>query len=183
MTGVTRFGERTEQGAACFRCAACGEMAAMVKVARSGASAGMGSPFGCEAYDRDGIVVVDYFLGTAWKSAGAAMLAAVQEIISSQAPDPVTLRRIGWELASFYCTDCGLNYCRADWDAYVLVDDDFYDCTMGICPGGHRHMIAGGRGGHKARANLGRTARDAAIWYIPNELSLYGCRDGGSNFE
>jgi hypothetical protein len=117
-------------------------MAAVVKVARS--------------YDRDG-VVVDYFLGTAWKPVGAATLDAVREIVSSQTPDPVTLRRIiGWELASFYCTDCGLNYCSAHWGAYVLVDDDFYDCTMGICPGGHRHMIAGGRRGHKAQATLGR---------------------------
>jgi hypothetical protein len=164
LTGVTRFGERTGRGAASFRCAACGEMAAVVKVAQSGASA-------------DGIVV-DYFLGTAWNSAGAATLDAVQEIISSQAPDPVTLRRIGWELASFYCTDCGLNYCRADWDAYVLVDDDFYDCTMGICPGGHRHMIAGGRREHKARANLGRAARDAAVWYLADELSLHDGKDG-----
>jgi predicted RNA-binding Zn-ribbon protein involved in translation (DUF1610 family) len=177
LTGVTRFGERTGQGAASFRCAACGEMAAVVKVARTGASAGMGSPLGCETYDRDGIVV-DYFLGTAWKSASAATLDAVLQIVSSQAPDPVTLRRIGWELASFYCPDCGLNYCRADWNAYVLVDDDFYDYTMGICPGGHRHMIAGGRRGHKARANPGRAARDAAVWYIADELSLYDCRDG-----
>lgn len=157
LAGVTRFGERTGQGAASFRCAACGGTAAVVKVARAGASAGLGSPPGCETYDRDGIVV-DCFLGTAWKPAGAATLDAVQEIISSQAPDPVTLRRIGWELASFYCTDCGLNYCRADWDAYVLVDDDFYDCTMGICPSGHRHMIVGGRRGHNARANLGGAA-------------------------
>jgi hypothetical protein len=169
LTRVTRFGERTGQGAVGFRCAACGEMAAVVKVARSGAGADVGPPLGCETYDRDGIVV-DYFLGTTWKSAGAATLDAVQEIVSSQAPDPVTLRRIGWELASFYCIDCGLNYCRADWDAYVLVDDDFYDCTMGICPGGHRHMIAGGRRGHNARANLGRAARDAAVWYIADGI-------------
>lgn len=140
LTGVTRFGERTGQGAASFRCAACGEMAAVVKVARSGASVDMGPPLGRETYDRDGIVV-DYFLGTAWKSADTATLDAVREIVSSQAPDPVTLRRIDWELAPFYCTDCGLNYCRADWDTYVHVDDDFDDCTMGICPGGHRHMI------------------------------------------
>jgi hypothetical protein len=35
----------------------------------------------------------------------------------------------------------GLNYCGADWWTYVLVDEGFYDCTMGICPQGHRHMV------------------------------------------
>jgi hypothetical protein len=30
---------------------------------------------------------------------------------------------------------------RADQDAYVLFDEGFYDCTMGTCPVGHRHML------------------------------------------
>lgn len=119
-------------------------MAAVVKVVRSGTSIDMGPPPGRETCDRDGIVVD--FLGTAWKSADTATLDAVQEVVSSsQAPDPVTLRQIDWELAPWYCTDCRMNYCRADWDAYVLVDDDVYDCTVGICPGGHRHMIVARR--------------------------------------
>lgn len=141
MTGITRFGERIGQGAAAsFRCAACGEMAGVVKVARAGVTVDMGPPLGQETYDRDSIVV-DYFLGTVAKFADAATLDAVQEAVSSAAVDPVALRRIDWELAPFYCPDCDLNYCSADWDTYVLVDEGFYDCTMGICPGGHRHMV------------------------------------------
>ena len=60
---------------------------------------------------------------------------------SAPPPDPVALRRIDWNLAPFYCSDCDLNYCRADWHTYVLVDEGFYDCTMGTCPGGHKHMV------------------------------------------
>ena len=59
----------------------------------------------------------------------------------SDAPSPVALRQIDWELAPFYCPDCDLNYCRIDWRTYVLMDEGFYDCTMGICPDGHRHMV------------------------------------------
>ena len=140
MAGVSRFGQRTGQGAASFRCAACGEMAGVVKVARSGATVDMGPPLGRETYDRDGIVV-DYFLGTAWRSADAATLDAVAEIVGSAAPDPLALRRIDWQLAPFYCADCALSYCRADWHTYVLVDEGFYDCTMGVCPAGHKHMV------------------------------------------
>jgi hypothetical protein len=38
--------------------------------------------------------------------------------------------QIDWELAPFYCPDCDLNYCRADWHTYVLVDEGFYDCSV-----------------------------------------------------
>jgi hypothetical protein len=32
---------------------------------------------------------------------------AAREIVSSEAPGLVTLRRIDWELTPFCCTDCG----------------------------------------------------------------------------
>jgi hypothetical protein len=140
-TGMPRFGERTGQtAAASFRCSACGELAGVVTVARAGTSVDMGPPLGEQAYDRDAIVV-DYFLGTASKFADAATLNAVQEIVSSEAPDPVALRRIDWELAPFYCPDCDLNYCRADWHSFPIFDEGFYDCTIGICPSGHQHTV------------------------------------------
>jgi len=145
VAGITRFGQRAGRGAArgaaaSFRCAACGEMAGVVKVARAGTTVDMGPPLGVESYDRDGIIV-DYFLGTAWKAADAATLDAVQEIVSGDAPDPVALRRVDWELAPFFCPDCGLNYCRADWHTTPVFDKGFYDCTVGVCPSGHRHTV------------------------------------------
>jgi hypothetical protein len=140
-TGATRLGECIGQAAAAsFRCAACGEMAGVVKVARAGTTVDMGPPFGPESYDRDAIVV-DYFFGTASRFADAATLDAVQEVVSSQAPDPMALRRIDWELAPFYCPDCDVSYCRADWETFPIFDEGFYDCTIGICPNGHRHTV------------------------------------------
>jgi hypothetical protein len=100
----------------------------------------MGPPLGLQAQDRDGIVV-DYFGGTMWKRAEARVYQAVREILSGAAPDPAALRRIDWELAPFYCPDCGQNYCRADWHAAVRLDDGFCDYTIGRCPHGHEHMI------------------------------------------
>jgi hypothetical protein len=139
--GTTRLGERIGQAAAAsFRCAACGEMAGVVKVARAGTTIDMGPPLGRETYDRDAIVV-DYFLGTASKFADAATLDAVQEVVASATPDPVALRRIDWELTPFYCPDCDLNYCRADWETFPIFDEGFYDYTIGICPSGHRHTV------------------------------------------
>jgi hypothetical protein len=115
-------------------------MAGVVKVACAGATVDMGPPLGKETWDRDAIIL-DYFLGTACKFADAATVDAVLEIITSAAPDPVTLRRIDWELAPFYCSDCDLNYCRADWHTFAVFDEGFYDCTIGICPSGHRRTV------------------------------------------
>ena len=132
MTTPGRFGQHVSAGAAGFRCAVCGEMAAVVKAVPADGTPDMGPPLGRQSQDRDGIVV-DYFGGTAWKAAEAPSYQAVREILSGQAPDPA-LRRIEPELAPFYCPDCAQNYCRADWRTHVLFDDGFYDCTMGRCP-------------------------------------------------
>jgi hypothetical protein len=140
VTTAGRSGQHVSQGAASFRCVACGEMAAVVKALPVGRPAGMGPLLGRQSQDRDG-TVVDYFGGTAWKAAGAPACQAVREILSGQAPGPAALRQIDPELAPFYCPDCAQNYCRAGWRTHVLSDDGFYDCTMGQCPNGHERMI------------------------------------------
>jgi predicted RNA-binding Zn-ribbon protein involved in translation (DUF1610 family) len=114
VTTPGRLGQHNGEDAAGFRCAACGEMAAVVTAVPAGRTADMGPPLGQQSQDRDGFVV-DYFGGTAWKRAEAPAYQAVREILSSQAPNPAALRRIDWELAPFYCPDCAQNYCRADW--------------------------------------------------------------------
>ena len=139
--GVTRFGARTAQGTAVsFRCAACGELAGVVKVARAGTLVAMGAPLADETCGRDGLVV-DYFLGTAWHGVSPAVLEEVQALIDAGPVEPASLREVSWELAPFHCPDCGLNYCAADWDTRVLFDEGCYDRTMGTCPNGHEHMV------------------------------------------
>jgi hypothetical protein len=140
MDEITRFGQpprRHDDATASFRCTACGEMAAVVKVVSAGIATDMGPPLGPQAHEHAGIVV-DYFGGTTWKLASPESIAAVREILSSQAPDPVELRRVDEELAPFYCPECELNYCHADWQTYALTDKSFYDSTTGTCPCGHQ---------------------------------------------
>ena len=141
VTEQARFGQRTGAGAACFRCAACGEVAAVVKAVPAEVPADMGPPLGPQSHRQQGIVV-DYFGGTAWKLAEPGTYVAVRAILNDEEPDPAELRRIDWELAPFYCPECERSYCYADWLTYVLFDEGFYDCTMGTCPAGHRHMVA-----------------------------------------
>jgi hypothetical protein len=77
----SRFGDRIERGpAASFRCARCGELAGVVRVARAGTTINMGPPLGIATPDRGGLVL-DHFLGTAWQAESAAVLDAVQALI------------------------------------------------------------------------------------------------------
>ncbi len=140
MTESTRSGKRVGEAAASFRCAACGEVAAVVKAVAADVPADMGPPLGPQSHRRDGIVV-DYFGGTAWKLADPGTYAAVRAILAAEEPDAAELRRIDRELAPFYCPDCEQAYCLADWNTYVVFDEGFYDCTIGTCPAGHRHTV------------------------------------------
>src|SRR5262245_22207079 len=125
---------------ASFRCASCREVAAVVKTVRTGMPVDMGPPLGHRASDADG-VVVDYFGGTLWLAVPPSKLAAIDELLAGDAPDPVALRRIDWQLAPFCCTDCEVCYCHADWNPVVVMDGEFYDYTVGTCPAGHRQML------------------------------------------
>lgn len=115
----------------------------MVRVARADTPVDMGPPLGRESYPQGGLVL-DFFLGTAWHAETGETLDAVQALIVQGDIDPLAVREISWtlwEITPFFCPDCGLNYCSKDWDTYVLVDEGFYDCSMGICPNGHRHTL------------------------------------------
>jgi predicted RNA-binding Zn-ribbon protein involved in translation (DUF1610 family) len=140
VTGPTRFGTRVGEAAASFRCAACGEVAALVKAVPADVPTDMGPPLGPRPHQRDGIVV-DYFGGTKWQAAEPSTYEAVRTILEAEEPDAAQLRQIDWEVAPFYCPECEQAYCLADWHTYVVFDEGFYDCTIGTCPAGHRHTV------------------------------------------
>lgn len=140
MANPTRYGERTANGAASFRCAACGEPAGVVRAALAEAPVDMGPPLGVTTSDQDGLIV-DQFIGTAWVAASRAVVDAVRALIGEGSVDPAVLRDINWELAPFYCPDCQLNYCGNHWNTNVVFDESFYDYTMGTCPNGHQYMV------------------------------------------
>jgi hypothetical protein len=138
---VGRYGEDTSGGGVSFRCGACGEVAAMVKLLRSGEVADMGPPLGPRRQAADG-VIIDYWLGsTSWMAVNAERWAHIEAVLSTGRPDPGDLHAIDWELAPFWCRQCRACYCRDDWQRTVIFDGPFYDYTDGECPAGHRHMI------------------------------------------
>jgi predicted RNA-binding Zn-ribbon protein involved in translation (DUF1610 family) len=136
--GITRFGDRTRRGAAAsFRCARCGEVAGVVRVARESAGADEGG-------EAAGSLVLDCFLGTVRHAEESGNLNAVQALIEQGNVDPAAIRAISWPLwliTPFYCPECGLNYCSGDWDVHIDFNVGFWDCAIGICPNGHRHLV------------------------------------------
>lgn len=147
--GTTRLGDRIRQGTgASFRCARCGELAGVVRVVRGGTTVDMVRPSGREP--TAGGLVLDYFLGTSWHAEApaiadeAGILDAVEALIEQGNVDPVAIRGISWtlwDITPFYCPECGLNYCSRDWDTYADFNVGVYDCIMGTCPNGHRHIV------------------------------------------
>jgi hypothetical protein len=138
---VGRSGERTAGGGASFRCGACGELAAVVRLLRAGADADMGPPLGRQRQRADG-VIIDYWLGsTCWMAVNAERWARIEAVLTAERPDPAALHAIDWELAPFWCRQCQACYCRDDWRRTVIFDGPFYDYTDGECPAGHRQMI------------------------------------------
>jgi predicted RNA-binding Zn-ribbon protein involved in translation (DUF1610 family) len=141
--GTTRFGGRNLRGtAASFRCAQCGDLAGAVRVARANPAASAWRLLGREPY-ADGLVL-ECFLGTSWHAEGVATLDAAQEFIEQGDVDPIAIRAISaslWEVTPFYCPECGLNYCSGHWDTYADFNIGFWDCIIGICPNGHRHLV------------------------------------------
>jgi hypothetical protein len=137
--GIGRFGEPTAQGdAASFRCARCGDLAGVVCVARDEAPRGRGATGG------DGSVALDHFLGGHRRAAAGVALDMVQALIDQGSVDPAAIRDLDWgfwALTPFYCPDCALNYCAADWDISRREDEGFREPTMGRCPAGHEHML------------------------------------------
>ena len=141
--GTTRFGDRNWRGtAASFSCARCASLAGAVRVARANPAVGTRRLPGREP-NADGLVL-ECFLGTSWRAEEAATLDAVQELIEQGNVDPIAIRAISaslWEVTPFYCPECGLNYCSGHWDTYADFNIGFWDCTIGICPNGHRHLV------------------------------------------
>ena len=135
-----RCGEQVATGGASFRCAACGEIAAVVRLVKAGTTVNMGPPVGPQAYGSDG-VVVDYWLGTTWRRLDPDRWARIEQVLSAGRPDPAALHTIDWELAAYWCRDCQRCYCHDDWQTTVIWDGPFYDYTDGVCPAGHHHMI------------------------------------------
>jgi hypothetical protein len=123
-----------------FTCAACGLPAGRVRPVPAGEPVDIGPGVGPQAVDSPG-VVVSGFLGDGWYALRPADFARIRTLLDAASPDPLALRELRWEAAPFYCPECAACYCSTHWATEVIFDEGFYDCTMGVCPAGHRELL------------------------------------------
>jgi hypothetical protein len=141
LPGIGRYGEPTAAGGVSFRCGACGETAAMVKLLPARGPVNMGPPLGSQQHSRDGLVIDCWLGSTSWIAVDPDTWTQVRDVLGAGQPDPAALHDIDWEFAPFFCRACRICYCRGDWHGIPVWDGPFYDYTEGHCPAGHRQII------------------------------------------
>ena len=59
--------------------------------------------------------------------------------------DPAQLFALDFELAPFWCPECGAVYCGEHWRTWMVFEDDpipgWMDSVRGVCPRGHERML------------------------------------------
>ena len=103
----------------------------------------------------------EYFFATRYQQGGRTVYSldfSVRELVTFlPKPDPdkpldvnATQRRItpiharDFELAPWWCPDCGATYCGEHWETWDVFDPDepaFHDGIRGRCPQGHERLL------------------------------------------
>ena len=87
-------------------------------------------------------LIQDGYYGHITEGVAATLCAALKHALETA--DVRQLYHLDNFWAPFYCPDCDHVYCNKHWRFETQFDSDFpgwYDCTYGICPQGHRHMV------------------------------------------
>ena len=114
---------------AVFRCARCQTIAATVDLL---------PPDHPQSLSRSYTLSIRDFIGheRVAVSGGVADLRAIL-----QRADPAALYRMERLWAPFYCPTCARSYCVRHWTVVPVYDGDFFDCSYGYCPDGHKRLI------------------------------------------
>src|SRR5947209_16754085 len=114
---------------ATFYCALCNHLAGTVEVL---------SATHPEALSKSPTLSIKDFIGSEHSviSGDPAQLEA-----ALRASDPAALYKVERLWAPFYCPECTRVYCLSHWKVLPVYDGDFFDCSYGYCPEGHKRML------------------------------------------
>jgi hypothetical protein len=101
-----RYGELAPDGSVHFTCAACGGIAAVVRLVPAGTTFDMGPPIGLKQENQDGVAISRWFDGPIWQVVDPRTWTRIAELLAQSRPDPGALHAVHWELAPFWCRGC-----------------------------------------------------------------------------
>ena len=116
---------------AAFHCALCGSLAGTVELLPPRHPQGI-SKAASTIFLKD-------FIGTEQVVLTAEAAQAVDAALKQA--DAAALYKVERLWAPFYCPECACVYCVRHWTIIPVYDEDFFDCSYGWCPKGHKRMI------------------------------------------
>jgi hypothetical protein len=116
---------------AAFHCALCNSLAGTVELLPAGHPEALGK-------DTTTIFLKD-FIGTERVVLSTEQSKATEAALAQA--DAAALHRVERLFAPFYCPTCACVYCRKHWVVVPEYDEEFFDCSYGWCPKGHKRML------------------------------------------
>lgn len=114
-----------------FHCAICDSLAGTVELLPPGHADGLGKG--------TATIFLKDFIGTEKVVVSDEQSAAVNAALSKG--DPAALYQVERLWAPFYCPTCAAVYCLKHWVVIPQYDEEFFDCSYGWCPKGHKRML------------------------------------------
>jgi hypothetical protein len=118
---------------AVFYCSVCNQPAGSVEILRPRHRLALGKLGSAHT------IFIRGFIGEERVAMGATRVEPVKAALEQA--DPAALYAIEKLWAPFYCKECSRVYCREHWSIIPLYDGDFFDCSYGYCPEGHKRLI------------------------------------------
>lgn len=115
---------------ALFHCSVCKDLAARVEIL---------PPGDAQSLSNKHTLAITGFIGNERIALSPVSAEALRPVL--QRADPAGLYAIEKLWAPFYCPDCSSVYCIRHWTVIPVWDGDFYDCSYGYCPQGHKRLI------------------------------------------
>jgi hypothetical protein len=115
---------------AVFYCSVCKQPAGSVEIL---------PPRHPSALGKAHTIFIRGFIGEERVVMGTAQIQSVEAALTQA--DAAALYNVEKLWAPFYCKECSRVYCREHWSIIPLYDGDFFDCSYGYCPEGHKRLI------------------------------------------
>jgi hypothetical protein len=113
-----------------FYCALCQNLAGTVELLPAGHADSLG---------KGSTILLKDFIGTEKVVLSSQQSAAIHAALTQT--DAAALYKVEKLFAPFYCPTCACVYCRKHWAVIPEYDGDFFDCSYGWCPEGHKRLI------------------------------------------